>query len=158
MSSETNEPVLDEALLPRFRRWRDELGQPGLGPWDYLRHHCDTELAALLSTLFWPSLVEVEDCVLLAHRFDPENFRHWREHVAGDLSAVEAVINHTHVYDLFETGATDLDLAVYEQVGRVLFRCWRARVQAAFPNRTFTFEYATEPDEYGPTVSFFQSR
>jgi hypothetical protein len=153
-----NEPALDPALLPRFERWRAEWGKPDLNPWDYLRQHCDAELGALFSTLFWPSLVEIDGCVLLARQFDPETFGRWREHFAGDLSAVEAMVNHVHVYDLFETSGADLDLAVYEQVGQTLLRCWTARVQTAFPARTFAFRYATEPDEYGPTITFFQSR
>jgi hypothetical protein len=152
------DPGLDEALLPRFQQWRSELVGPPVTPWGYLHHHCDTELGALFSTLFWPRLVEIDGCVLLAENFHAENFRRWREHFAGDLGAVEAMVNHTHVYDLFDDGSTHFDLAVHEQVGRALLGCWAARVRAAFPDRTFEFAYATEPDDYGPTVTFFQRR
>lgn len=35
---------------------------------------------------------------------------------------------------------------------------WRDTLAAAFPDRTFTVTLADEPDEYGPTATFWQDR
>ena len=54
-------------------------------------------------------------------------------------------------------GVDEGDLPALEEAGRRLAAAWTAALAARFPDRRFTVEFATEPDEYGPTVSFHQS-
>jgi hypothetical protein len=125
--------------------------------WDYLAAHGTYELAAAFSRLFWPEFVEVEGCVLLAEKYDAQNFVQWQHQLAGDRHQLEAVINHLHVYDLFPNDPGDhLDQAVLEDISQTLLRCWQAALHEAFPGKRFAFTYRTKPEEYGPTLSFHQ--
>lgn len=96
--------------------------------------------------------------MLLAERYSPESFEEWKQHFAGNRQAIESMVNHTHVYDLFLNAADPEVVAedVWEHVGQTLFVSWQAAVHQAFPASRFTFGYATEPDEYGPTITFWQ--
>jgi hypothetical protein len=117
----------------------------------------DYELATAFATLYWPEFVEVDDCVLLKENFIRTSFEEWRDAFQGDRARIEAMINHTQVWDLFPNAEDDhLDEKVFVFIGRTLESCWTAALRAGYPHRTFVVEYADEPDEYGPTVTFWQ--
>jgi hypothetical protein len=51
-----------------------------------------------------------------------------------------------------------------DNLGKTTFEEWsdafegdRAALKASYPDRAFTVDYAHEPDEYGPTVTFWPS-
>jgi hypothetical protein len=112
------------------------------------------ELAAAFVKLYWPDFNEVDGSIFLAEQYSEANYRAWRERgVARDQ--VESVINHCHVYDLFLNADRDqVDPVVFETIGKTLQKTWACALSDAFPNRTFTFSFATEPDAYGPTLTF----
>ncbi len=83
--------------------------------------------------------------------------QHWHDELKGDNRALEALINHLHVYDLFSNDGEN-DLETYEYLGEVLVECWTCALKTKFPNLEFTVDYATEPEEYGPTITFYQSK
>jgi hypothetical protein len=90
-----------------------------------------------------------------------------------DRGAVERLINHVHIYDLFFTRTVkvfdppdegplvSLDerypLKLKEYLAQVLMLCWKHALQEAFPGTACEFSYATEPEAYGPTITFRQS-
>jgi len=45
---------------------------------------------------------------------------------------------------------------VWEYLGRALLACWRCALSTAYPSRAFAFDYGSEPEDYGPTISFWQ--
>jgi hypothetical protein len=149
----------DATLIPGFPAW-----PPGTGPsvnrlWGYLSNFADIGVGAVASTLFWPDLVVVRGCVILAEHYEPANFDQWWQQLSGDCAAVERVLNHVHLYDVFRpVQPAGRDLTLYERVGQVVRACWRCRLREAFPARSFVVDYATEPEEYGPTVTFWQGR
>jgi len=74
----------------------------------------DFELAIAFSRMFWPEFTEHDGCVLFAG-FGPTVYQEWLESCEGDRAAVEAVMNHRHLLDLFlsccgfgHAGAVDL--------------------------------------------------
>lgn len=87
--------------------------------------------------------------------------------------SMEQLINHLHIYDLSHTHTVKMleppdggplvlmdlvySLELKEYLARVLMVCWKHALQEAFPDRQFEFSYATEPEEYGPTITFWQS-
>jgi len=89
-----------------------------------------------LAGLFWPEFVEVRGCVLLAERYDPEDFSSWWNQTSGNVRAIEGVVNETHLYDLVR----DDDIGE-ERLGRLydaaqrLAACWRAALAVRFPDR-----------------------
>jgi hypothetical protein len=142
--------------LPGYQRWRQATHEREPSAWSYLGQQETVETAALFGTLFWPEFVEVQECVLLAEHYRPEEFAQWWRQHAGKRSAIEGMVNHTHLYDLFPQAEGDDVLAAYEQLAGILRRCWKAALAVRFPARHFHFSYETEPVAYGPTLSFHQ--
>lgn len=151
-------PTFDPSRIPESEAWRREWANPTFGAWDYVHFRASLDLLAVFAQLFWPEFTEIDDCVILTEKYDPSTYLQWVEHLSGDRQRVESILNHTHVYDLFSK-VTDVpcDLEIAEYVGRVLQRSWECALRNAFPERSFVVEFWTEPDEYGPTVTFYQS-
>ncbi|THF67964.1 hypothetical protein E7T06_18610 [Deinococcus sp. Arct2-2] len=124
---------------------------------EYLNKKGNRDLAVAFASLFWPQFIEVDGCILRAENYDPVSFQNWMKSTEGNRSQVESVLNHLHVYDLFQD---DLEhpLEVYEYLAQILHRTWQAALTEQFPDKKFKFHYATEPDDYGPTLYFWQDR
>jgi hypothetical protein len=149
---------LDTDLLPTFQKYKQENESwiPDFDIWDYLSLRGDADLAAAFFKLFWPDFVEVSGCVILQHNYSPDNFTEWMERYSGDRRAVESMINHVHVWDLFLMSPKDVEYAheLYEFLAGALMRGWKSALQHAFPDKHFVF---TLRHGYGPEVSFHQA-
>ena len=126
--------------------------------WDEIQINGSNRLAVAFGRLFWPEFIGVEGCVLLESRYSPENFRLWSDHFGGDCTGIESIINHLHLYDLClnDPNFAETKLPELEELARTLLKCWECALKEAFPDKRFRFDFATEPDEYGPTITFFQ--
>jgi len=49
-----------------------------------------------------------------------------------------------------------INIELDEYLAKILTVMWKHALEEAFPGKEFEFYYATEPDEYGPTISFCQ--
>ena len=67
-------------------------------------------LAYGFASLFWPDFVEVDGALILAEMYTEEGFQNWYSHFNGDLTAIEKMINHVHLEDLFVNARRDDDL------------------------------------------------
>jgi hypothetical protein len=143
--------------LRSFQQWKANWGNPNLSIWDYINNQGNPELAVAFSKLFWPDFVEVRGCVLLAEHFKPTDFENWRRHFKEDRRQIEAAINEVHIYDLFTNSPPEeVAFQVYEYLAQVLQKSWNCALRDAYPSRAFEFDYRTEPEEYGPTLAFWQ--
>jgi hypothetical protein len=106
----------------------------------------------------WPDFIEVRGCVLLATGFSEANFESWWSRYADHPHAIEAVLNEVHFYDLVDDSYEESQLPKLERAAIRVRDAWSAALAAKFPDRRFTVEYATEPDQYGPTISFHQAK
>ncbi|MGE3540683.1 MAG: hypothetical protein AB7N91_24990 [Candidatus Tectimicrobiota bacterium] len=140
----------EPSQLPKVQRW---LAGQGEGVWDFLSICGGAELAIAFSTLYWPEFIDVEGCVLLRERYEAANFQEWWEKLNGDMSKIEAVINHVHLWDLFVLDENVPDKAL-EDLARILALCWRCALQEQFPKRIFDVHVVADDTEYGPTISF----
>jgi hypothetical protein len=145
-------PLQGTLQVTMLHSYEDWMG----GFWPFLDTKADFELAAAFSKLFWPDFIEVDGCVLLAEHYDRTSFQAWVEELNGEPQTLEAVINETHVYDLFNNsvGRTPAP-AIFEWLGQVLLKTWACCLRECFPSKRFEFRYATEPYEYGPTLTFW---
>jgi len=116
------------------------------------------ELAVAFSALYWPEFVEVEGCVLLRERYEPVNFREWKEEFGGDLSRVEGIVNHVHLWDLFQPDEASVPERAIESLGRILSCTWQCALRQQFPGREFDVRFVEDDSEYGPTISFSTMR
>lgn len=101
-------------------------------------------------------LVPYRGCLVRQVVFDAASVDTWLESTGGDIAAVELVVNHVHLYDVVQQHA-DTDLPELEELGRRIAEVWEHLARARYPEHRLTVTFATEPDEYGPTVSVFQA-
>lgn len=133
--------------LREFREWRSSF-EPEPDAHAYLSQHLDISSAVLFARLLSPELVLVRGCVILKDSYSPENFEHWWQTEGGDTVRIEAVINHLHLWDLFEPNG-DEDERALESLAGFIATSWRRHASGAFPDREFRVEVT---DDYGPTI------
>lgn len=109
------------------------------------------ERLLLAADLFFPQFVEYRGCVLVPWNAEPSNVDRWLSECDGDVRAVESVLNHLHLWDLFPADVPDDRVARF---GAALASCWGAALASQFPRRAFVTGFADDEDDYGPTVSF----
>ena len=144
-------------LVPEAREfeWIDNLTAIG-----WLYHTGSLGNAIAYAELFWPLFIEHDGCILLSRRFDPDNYREWMTYTRGDRRAVEGVINHTHILDLFMNREPKPTREQVVHLGRVLRETWQAKVDRDFPGRgvEVIFYEAVGEDLLGYEVTVVQRR
>lgn len=133
--------------LRAFREWRSEF-QPEPDAHAYLSQHLDISSAVIFARLLAPELVLVRGCVILKDAYDPENFERWWQTVNGDTVRIEAVLNHLHLWDVFEPDGEEDERAL-ESLANLVARSWDLHASRVRPDRTFRVEVM---DDYGPTI------
>jgi len=113
-------------------------------------------------TLFWPDFVEYEDCVFFDHGNGAasmaNNYKGFMAQTNGDKAAVEAVMNHRHILDLFPNAKQEASREMILYVGRLLKEMWQVKLDRDFPNRKITVSF---PDDHADDllayeITFFQ--
>lgn len=110
---------------------------------DYLHARLNPEMLLGFMQLLWREVVEVGGRIYWADGFSEENLEEWKRTETfrmGGMPAVQAVVNHVHVADLFHTFARDMSLDNLCFVARVLGAAWKGRLETAFPDRQFLVE------------------
>lgn len=142
-------------LIPEAREfeWLDDLTPVG-----WLANVGSLGQAIAYAELFWPTFVEHEGCILLSERFNRDNFQSWLETTHGDRKAVEAVINHTHILDLFVRHETEPTREQVVSLGRNLKEMWQAKVDRDFPGRNVMVIFPEDAGEdlLGYEITIFQ--
>ncbi|HUK46455.1 MAG TPA: hypothetical protein VLW06_02640 [Terriglobales bacterium] len=112
------------------------------------------------SRVLWPEFMEYDDCVFRTLRFTEENYRGFMEQTNGDKAAVEAVMNHEHILDIFSNASIKPSQSMVLYVGRLLKDIWDAKLKRDFPARRITVSFPEGPfeDPLQYEVSFFQEQ
>lgn len=143
-------------LIPEARafEWVDDLS-----PVDWLAYTGSLGQAIAYAELFWPSFVDHDGYILLAGRFDQANFQTWVAATGGDKRAVEGVINHTHILDLFVKHESEPTREQVVWLGRLLREMWQAKVDRDFPGRGVIVSFSEDAgdDLLGYEITVFQS-
>lgn len=95
--------------------------------------------------------------MLLADRYDAKNFEAWWQRENGRTAAVEAALNHLHLWDVFDPEPEGVPGRAVVDLANVIGACWKARLKQAFPGRDFAVLVSDGSDDYGPTVAFQSS-
>lgn len=142
---------VDAAELPGVAGWQAAFTPP-VGEVDYLSEHLNVASALLFSRLLYPELILVEGCVLRADAYQAENLSQWLSDPSRPTSAIEAVLNKLHLWDIFKT-TTDVEELALAEIGQTLSHTWLAAARSQFPEDEFRCELT---DDYGPTVTLFR--
>jgi hypothetical protein len=143
-------------LIPEARafQWVEDLT-----PCGWLANVGSLGQAIAYGELFWPSFVEHDGCILFASRFNRDNFQSWVAATGGDRRAIEGVINHTHILDLFVQHASHPTREQVVWLGRLLKEMWQAKVDRDFPGRgvVVSFPENAGDDLLGYEITVFQA-
>lgn len=102
--------------------------------------------------LFWPDSVEDGGCAVPALNYSAENMKKWSISTKGNRQKIETALNHIHLYD-YVNDCSEVDLPRLEAAARRMAEAWRLRVTKLYPDKKFDVNVASEPNEYGPSVS-----
>lgn len=145
-------------LIPELPNWNNGAGID-VGSW--LSCNGTLQLAIAFSTLFWPRFVEFDDCVLFED-FSIESFQGFMQQTKGNREAVERVMNHRHLVDLFTTAvgepAEEQTPEQLDYLGNVLRDIWQTKLARDFPNRevAVAFDRGAPDDLLEYIVTFYQ--
>ena len=143
-------PMAD--LVLETREWN---GGAGMSVADWIGCVGGFEHAIGYGELFWPDFVELDGCVFFAG-VSEAGYRGFLDQTGGDKRAVEAVLNHRHVLDLFADARPTREQVVY--LGRLLREVWAAKLARDFPGRRFVVAFAEQGCEalLDYEVTFYQ--
>ena len=151
-------PPLDTSKLPIFQKYRKENESwiPDFDTWSYLNLRADFDLAAAFAKMFWPDCIEVDDCVILQRNYSPEAFAEWMQTYDGDRRAVEGMLNHVHIADLFLNSSRDVTYPheLFDFLAHALIYGWKQALQDKHPEKRFVFTLRHAPS---PEISFRQA-
>ncbi len=112
-------------LIPTTLPWNQG---PRVDVWGWRYHTGDCGQAIAYGELFWPDFLVHDGCVLWAEGFDESNYRSFMDQTSGDRRAVEAVMNHVHIADLFESPRADPSIDQMLYLGRLLQEIWSVKL------------------------------
>lgn len=145
--------------LPAIAAWVAVAGnsRPLLG---YIREQVPFPHAFAVARLLWPRFIESRGCVFVKDISSVESLDQWWSELGGDIPAVESMLNHLHLWDLFDDSDSDVGEgnAVVEaslrEFAELIAETWRLALSIEFPGRRFVVETSDGPNEYGPSVTF----
>jgi len=134
----------------------------GMSIGDWLEINGDYEHCIAYGHLLWPRFVEYEDCVFVDHGNGTasisDNYKGFMTQTNGNKTAVEAVMNHRHILDLFPNTKQEPTRELILGVGRLLKDIWQTKLDQDFPKRKITISF---PDDHADDllayeITFFQ--
>ena len=144
-------------LIPELKAWNNGAGID-IDSW--IGCEGNNEHFIGYARIFWPQFMEYDDCVFFADRFTEKNYRAFMEQTKGDKRAVEVVMNHWHIEDMFCRAEPRPTREMILYIGRLLKDIWQTKLARDFPNRSVTVSF---PEEYQEDllnyeISLFQDR
>jgi hypothetical protein len=147
-------PLAD--LVPETRLWNDGRGID-LESW--IGCDGDIEHAIGYGELFWPDFVEHNDCVLYAP-FNKDSYLGFMQQTSGNRRAVESVMNHRHILDLFAISDNEPSREQVVYLGRLLKEMWTAKLKHEFPEKHFVVSFPEDENTelWDYEITFYQNR
>lgn len=139
-----------------IRSWGDKVSPRPALPWlDYINYYVHPDVVAVVGRLLVPAFVEHEGGVFLRDRFSLTGYSRWKAEL-GEIAAVEKIINHQHVYDLFSVDEK-ISEASFEGVASLMAQTLHLALNGSFPERRFTVYTSNTDQDYGPVVGFYSA-
>ncbi|WP_411384038.1 hypothetical protein ACK3BK_07635 [Pseudomonas sp. L7] len=143
--------------LVRYESWKSGWAEKDeIDEFSYISSQCNPEDVLLSSRLFFPDFVVDGNGVFLESKYDGGVVRCWLDQFNGDVQATEKMINHMHIYDVFEGCSEDVDNRVFEQLAEVMAFSWRLVLREKFSDKKFSVVVSNSDQDYGPVITFFQ--
>jgi hypothetical protein len=125
-----------EKLIPALANWNRSSGIKLL-PW--MSTFARYDHAAAYLALAWPDFVVHDESVFLS-RPGSKTYDDWMKQCKGDKAAVERVMNHQHILDLFLHSQMQPTFEIAIHLCEVLKDMWSCKLKRDFPNRQMVVE------------------
>jgi len=143
--------------LVKYEEWRSSWGdQSQVDIFSYVSFFCGPEDVLLFCRVLFPDFVVDRGGVFLSRSFEMDNASSWFETLLGDVRAVERLLNHTHMYDIFSSCSQGVSDEIFLQLADAVAVSWRLVLRDKFPEKNFSVEVSNTEQDYGPTVTFYQ--
>ncbi|WP_446436407.1 hypothetical protein [Pseudomonas sp. 1152_12] len=143
--------------LSRYELWASGWAKKdNIDIFSYVSAMCNPEDCLLFCRLLFPDFFVSQGAIFLSAKYDHDVFVVWLKKFDGDARAVEKIMNHTHLYDVFSGCTDEVDDVVFEQLAETIALSWRLVLKDKFPERKFSVDVSNSDQDYGPTVTFFQ--
>jgi hypothetical protein len=129
-------------LIPELKEWNNGRS---VDPKYYIAAIGNYEHAIAHGRLFWPDFTEHDDCIFFSDSFTEDNYQNWMKSSDNDKDAVQRVMNHQHISDMFPNIDPEENQIVY--LGRLLKEIWQTKLNQEFPEHNFIVELIDD-DEY----------
>jgi len=134
--------------------WGDSISpRPKISWFEYINYYVHPDVVSVVGRLLIPAFIEHEGGVFLRDNFTLSGYSEWKAKL-GAIVAVEKVINHQHVYDLFATG-DQVSEKSFEGVANLIAHALKLALVSSFPERRFDVTVSNSDQDYGPTVGFY---
>jgi hypothetical protein len=149
-------PEQERALVAELPVWN---GGKGISLDDWANCTATPEQLIGASRILWPEFIEYDGCVFDAARFGAPNYEAWFKSTKGNRGAIERVVNHVHIVDLFGSDEVQPSYAQVVYLENVIAQMLRAKLALDFPGRHFTVSIASTTEQDDLTdheVTFWQ--
>jgi hypothetical protein len=145
-------------LIPDLRLWNNG---KGIDIESWIGCEGDHKHLVGYARLLWPDFVEHDGCILRGGAVDEKNYQAFLTRNKGDKCAVEGVMNHLHIVDLFSRShheSPSRDVVIY--LGRLMKEIWQTKLNRDFPGRKITVHISEDDlkDLLEYHITFFQER
>jgi len=127
----------DTDLIPEIADWNDGRG---ISVESWVSCVGNFELAIGFLRLFWPTFEERDGCLLRAG-YSEQCYQEFLKHTNGDRTAIEAVLNHVHITDLFCDPKLNPTEDQVVHIGRLLKKMWTAKLAHEFPSLNVSVDF-----------------
>ncbi|MGY8768543.1 MAG: hypothetical protein ACKVH8_08970 [Pirellulales bacterium] len=131
MSSDTDN------VIPELQDWNDGRGIDMDG---YLSCMGNYELAIVYAKFYWPNFVEHDGCIFRG-ALNIEIYEQWKGETKGNKTAIESVMNHVHILDMFPNVEQPPTRQQIVFIGRQLKEMWTAKLHSDFPNKDVVVDF-----------------
>lgn len=134
--------------------WREKISSSSDVTWlDYINYYVHPDTVAVVARLLFPAFVEHEGGVFFQERFTLSGFSTWKAQL-GEITAVEKIINHLHIYDIFAL-VDEIPESSFKGVANLMAQTVRLALRASFPDRQFYVYVSDSDQDYGPVLGFY---
>ena len=144
--------------IKKFNSWKNNWDNPSsLGLLNYISFNIHPDDVLILGNLFFPNFIEFDNSIFYSEHFNLNGYNEWRQKLNNDSIAIEKVINHVHVYDIFTNCTDQIDDATFKNIGKLLQLSWSMYLNKVFPDKQIIVMYSDDESEYGPTLTVHQA-
>ncbi|MFT3676818.1 MAG: hypothetical protein QM781_13075 [Chitinophagaceae bacterium] len=146
-----------EYYTKRFEDWKEKWeDSSSIELKDYISFNIHPEDVLILSSLFFPSMIEVDSCIFFKSHYNPDSYLIWKNKFNNDSKAIERMVNHVHIYDVFDHCSDTISESIFEEVARLLQKSWIYYFRSLYPDKQINVEYVSGDMDYGPTLYVYQ--